>query len=172
MRRITAARSAACSLTDRVEALIVQKTSPTTGLCVNLKTPSPSGPTGHRARSRCASTSSPSKPRTRYIGSDPNLERYDPDLWTDEYNFLNQPGQADIQSDLFYDYRTNVDAYPRWQAWMQKTQPCLLVIWGKYELSFDPSEPEAYRRDVPKARNHIVMAAISLSIPPPMKSQI
>jgi pimeloyl-ACP methyl ester carboxylesterase len=30
------------------------------------------------------------------------------------------------------------------------------VIWGKYELSFDPSEPEAYRRDVPKAEVHIV----------------
>src|SRR3954466_7402563 len=46
--------------------------------------------------------------------------------------------QADIQSDLFYDYRTNVVAYPKWQAWMRKTQPRLLVIWGKYDLSFDP----------------------------------
>ena len=71
-------------------------------------------------------------------------------------HFLNQPGQAEIQSDLFYDYRTNVDAYPKWQAWMREKQPRLLVIWGKYELSFDPSEPEAYRRDVPKAEVHIV----------------
>jgi hypothetical protein len=38
----------------------------------------------------------------------------------DEFHFLNQPGQADIQSDLFYDYRTNVDAYPKWQAWMRE----------------------------------------------------
>ncbi len=30
------------------------------------------------------------------------------------------------------------------------------MIWGKYELSFDPSEPEAYRRDVPKAEVHLV----------------
>jgi transcriptional regulator of acetoin/glycerol metabolism len=45
-----------------------------------------------------------------------------------EFAFLNQPGQADIQSDLFYDYRTNVEAYPKWQAWMRKTQPRLLVI--------------------------------------------
>ena len=72
--------------------------------------------------------------RTRHVGSDPNVDRYDPDLWTDEFYFLNQPGQADIQSDLFYDYRTNVDAYPKWQAWMQKAQPRLLVIWGKYDL--------------------------------------
>jgi pimeloyl-ACP methyl ester carboxylesterase len=94
--------------------------------------------------------------KARHAGNDPNAERHDPDLWTDEFYFLNQPGQADIQSDLFYDYRTNVDAYPRWQAWMREKQPHLLVIWGEYESSFDPSEPEAYRRDVPKAEVHIV----------------
>jgi len=94
--------------------------------------------------------------RTRHVGNDPNVERYNPDLWTDEFYFLSQPSQADIQSDLFYDYRTNVDAYPTWQAWMRENQPRLLVIWGKYESSFDPSEPEAYRRDVPNAEVHIV----------------
>ena len=36
--------------------------------------------------------------------------------------FLNAPGQADIQSDLFYDYRTNVASYPKWQAWMRETK--------------------------------------------------
>jgi pimeloyl-ACP methyl ester carboxylesterase len=30
------------------------------------------------------------------------------------------------------------------------------VIWGKYESSFDPSEPESYRKDVPNAEVHIV----------------
>jgi len=94
--------------------------------------------------------------RTRHVGNDPNMERYDPDLWTDEFNFLNQPGQVDIQTGLFYDYRTNVDAYPKWQAWMRAKQPRLLVISGKYELSFDPSEPEAYRGDVPSAQVHVV----------------
>jgi pimeloyl-ACP methyl ester carboxylesterase len=62
------------------------------------------------------------------------------------------------QSDLFYDYRTNVDAYPKWQAWMQKTQPRLLVLWGKYDLSFELTEPEAYRRNVPKAQVHVLDA--------------
>ena len=90
--------------------------------------------------------------RTRHVGNDPSVERYDPDLWTDEFAFLNRPGQADIQSDLFYDYRTNVEAYPKWQAWMREKQPRLLVLWGKYESSFVPSEPEAYRLDVPNAK--------------------
>src|SRR5229473_2361935 len=96
--------------------------------------------------------------RTRHVGNDPNVERYDPDLWTDEFAFLNQPGQAEIQSDLFYDYRTNVDAYPKWQAWMREKQPRLLVIWGKYDLSFDPGEPERYRKDVPHAEVHVLDA--------------
>src|ERR1700739_3907918 len=94
--------------------------------------------------------------RARHAGDDSNSEPYDPALWTDELAFLGQPGQADIQTELFYDYRTNIDAYPKWQAWMREKQPHLLVIWGKYESSFDPSEPEAYRRDVPKAEVHIV----------------
>ena len=96
--------------------------------------------------------------RTRHVGNDPNVERYDPDLWTDEFAFLSKPGQAEIQSDLFYDYRTNVDAYPKWQEWMQRIQPRLLVLWGKYDLSFEPMEPEAYRRDVPKAQVHVLDA--------------
>jgi pimeloyl-ACP methyl ester carboxylesterase len=93
--------------------------------------------------------------RTRHVGSDPNGARYDPDLWTDEFAFLSQPGQADIQSDLFYDYRTNVEAYPTWQAWLRERQPRLLVIWGKYDLSFELSEPGAYRREVPEAEVHV-----------------
>jgi pimeloyl-ACP methyl ester carboxylesterase len=96
--------------------------------------------------------------RVRHVGHDPAIDRYDPDLWTDEFAFLSQPKQADIQSDLFYDYRNNVAAYPSWQAWMQKNQPPLLVVWGKYDSSFDISEPDAYRLDVPGAEVHILEA--------------
>jgi pimeloyl-ACP methyl ester carboxylesterase len=143
---------------DRIEALIVQDAvAHNTGLGANWKT--------RRAfwADRAANESelrtnllSLAATRTRHVGNDPNVDRYDPDRWTDEFYFLNQPGQAEIQADLFYDYRTNVDAYPKWQAWMRENQPRLLVIWGKYELSFDSSEPEACRRDVPKAQVHIV----------------
>jgi pimeloyl-ACP methyl ester carboxylesterase len=41
---------------------------------------------------------------------------------------------------------------------MREKQPRLLVIWGKYDLSFDLSEPEAYRRDVPNAEIHVLDA--------------
>jgi pimeloyl-ACP methyl ester carboxylesterase len=143
---------------ERVESLIVQDAvAHNSGLGLNWKTrrafwaDRPANEEALRVNLLSLATA-----RSRHVGDDPNVERHDPDLWTDEYYFLNQPGQAEIQSDLFYDYRTNVENYPKWQAWMQQKQPRLLVIWGKYEASFDPSEPEAYRRDVPQAEAHIV----------------
>ena len=32
------------------------------------------------------------------------------------------------------------------------------MIWGKFDPSFDISEPEAYRRDVPSAQVHVLDA--------------
>jgi pimeloyl-ACP methyl ester carboxylesterase len=96
--------------------------------------------------------------RGRHVGKDPNVERYDPDLWFDEFRFLNEPGQADLQTDLFYDYRTNVASYPMWQKWMQETHPRLVVLWGKYDPSFEATEAYAYRRDVPHAEVHMLDA--------------
>ena len=143
---------------ERIEALIVQDAvAHDTGLGANWKTRRAFW--ANRAANEGAlriNLLSLATTRSRHVGDDPNVERHDPDLWTDEFYFLNQPGQADIQSDLFYDYRTNVENYPKWQSWMRETQPRLLVLWGKYESSFDPSEPEAYRRDVPKAEVHVV----------------
>ncbi len=116
---------------ERVEALIVQDAvAHNEGLGANWKTRRAFW-TDRAAYESALRTNLLSLPttRTRHVGNDPNVERYDPDLWTDEFYFLNQPGQADIQSDLFYDYRTNVTSYPAWQAWLRKTQPRLLVLW-------------------------------------------
>lgn len=41
---------------------------------------------------------------------------------------------------------------------MHLQQPRLLVLWGKYDLSFDPGEPERYREDVPNAQVHVLDA--------------
>src|ERR1700724_2677262 len=145
---------------ERIEALIVQDAvAHNEGLGANWKTrrafwaDRPAHEEALRTNLLSLATT-----KTRHIGDDPSVELYDPDLWTDEYTFLNASGQAQIQSDLFYDYRTNVDAYPRWQAWLQKTQPKLLVLWGKHDLSFDPGEPERYRKDVPNAAVYVLDA--------------
>ena len=94
--------------------------------------------------------------RARHLGTSPHPERYDPDLWTDEFAFLCRPGQVEIQSDLFYDYRTNVASYPVWQAWLRAHRPATLVLWGRYDPSFAVAGAEAYRRDLPDTEIHLL----------------
>jgi hypothetical protein len=96
--------------------------------------------------------------RKRHIGSSPDPALYGPDLWVDEFYFLNQPGQGDIQLDLFYDYQNNVKSYPKWQQWLRDTKPPLLVIWRRYDTSFTVAGGEAYKKDNPRAEVHILDA--------------
>ncbi len=96
--------------------------------------------------------------RNRHLGTSPHPERIDPDTWTDEFYFLNQPGQGDIQTDLFFDYQNNVKSYPIWQKWLRDHRPPLLVMWGKFDSSFTVAGAQAYQRDVPGAEVHILEA--------------
>lgn len=96
--------------------------------------------------------------RLRHVGHTPHPERYDPDAWHDEFAFLSSPGQIDIQTELFYDYRTNVERYPQWQRYMREHRPPMLVLWGKHDPSFTVEGAHAYRRDVPGAQVHILEA--------------
>jgi pimeloyl-ACP methyl ester carboxylesterase len=96
--------------------------------------------------------------RNRHLGTSPHPERINPDTWTDEFYFLNQPGQADIQTDLFFDYQNNLKAYPIWQKWLRDHQPPVLVLWGRYDPSFVVAGAEAYHKDVPGAEVHILDA--------------
>jgi pimeloyl-ACP methyl ester carboxylesterase len=94
--------------------------------------------------------------RLRHVGRSPNPERYDPDSWTDEFSFLSRTGQIDIQTELFYDYRTNVERYPQWQRYLREHRPPTLVLWGQYDPSFEVAGAHAYGRDVPDAEIHLL----------------
>jgi pimeloyl-ACP methyl ester carboxylesterase len=62
------------------------------------------------------------------------------------------------QTDLFYDYRTNVESYPLWQRFLREPQPPTLVLWGRYDPSFTIAGANAYRDDVPDAEIHLLGA--------------
>jgi pimeloyl-ACP methyl ester carboxylesterase len=94
----------------------------------------------------------------RHLGASPNATNYDPDLWSDEFAFLNKSGESDIQIDLFFDYRTNVASYSAWQAWLRQAKPPTLVVWGRYDQSFEAAEAQAYKREIPDADVHLIDA--------------
>lgn len=96
--------------------------------------------------------------KARHLGNSSHPERYDPDAWDDEFAMLSRPGQHAIQAALLYDYRNNVAAYPRWQAWLRAHQPRMLVLWGRYDQSFIVPGAEQFRRDLPRAEVHILDA--------------
>ena len=96
--------------------------------------------------------------RARHLGTDPNIEAYNPDLWMDEYAYLSRPGQEQIQSELIFDYRNNIAAYPKWQSWLRENKPSTLVVWGKYDPAFTVAGAQAFIKDLPEADIHILDA--------------
>ena len=62
------------------------------------------------------------------------------------------PDYAEKQSDLIFDYQSNVKLYPVFQAYLREYRPKLLAVWGRYDPSFVWAGAEAFRRDVPEAR--------------------
>jgi putative NADH-flavin reductase/pimeloyl-ACP methyl ester carboxylesterase len=78
-----------------------------------------------------------------------------PDGWTLDHYFLERPGRKQIQVDLAFDYHTNVDLYPQWQAWLRRHQPPTLVLWGRGDPFFVEAGAVAFKDDVPDAEVHL-----------------
>jgi pimeloyl-ACP methyl ester carboxylesterase len=67
---------------------------------------------------------------------------------------MQRPNAKRVQLDLFYDYRTNVELYPQWQAFLRERQPKTIIFWGQQDIFFTPEGGEAYLTDLPKAEMH------------------
>ncbi|KAG7005666.1 hypothetical protein G7Y79_00018g044730 [Physcia stellaris] len=92
--------------------------------------------------------------RYQYTAGVPSadLPLINPTTYTLDYlQNLYTPTQKDHQLDLLYDYRTNVDLYPRFHEYFRKSQVPLLAIWGKGDPAFVPEGAKAYKRDLKDA---------------------
>ena len=87
----------------------------------------------------------------QYSHGVPDPSIISPDGYTLDDHYLRRKGAADVQLDLFGDYKSNVALYPAFQDYFRKHQPPLLAIWGKNDLFFVPAGAEAYKRDLPRA---------------------
>lgn len=50
----------------------------------------------------------------------------------------------------------NAERYPLWQRYLEERQPAMLVLWGKYDPSFEVEGAHAYRANVPGAEVHLL----------------
>ena len=93
-----------------------------------------------------------------YVHGSPSPELIAPDNWNYDFGLMTRPHSVRINLDLFYDYRTNVDLYPKWQAFLRQRQPKTLIFWGQDDIFFTREGGEAYLRDLPKAEIHRLAA--------------
>lgn len=94
--------------------------------------------------------------RFQYTDGVRDVARIDPATWLHDQALLDRPGNAEIQLDLFYDYRTNVALYPRFQAFLRERQPPTLIVWGANDTIFPAAGARAFLRDLPQAELHLL----------------
>ena len=80
-----------------------------------------------------------------------NIKQVSPDNWTFDQMFLDRPGNDAIQLDLLYDYQSNLGRYDGWHEYFRKSQPPMIILWGKNDPFFTVEGARAYQRDLPKA---------------------
>ena len=92
----------------------------------------------------------------QYTHGQPNPELISPDTWhTDQY-LLDRPGNKEIQLDLFYDYRTNLERYEGWQRLFRTHQVPALIVWGQNDAIFPAEGAHPYRRDLENVEFHLL----------------
>ena len=94
----------------------------------------------------------------QYTNGSPHPEEIQPESYYLDQALLNREGQDDIQLDLFYDYRTNVEKYPAWQKYLRESDVPVLAAWGEHDTIFVPPGAEAFRRDVKNFDLHFIDA--------------
>jgi len=98
----------------------------------------------------------PESTRWQYIHGTRNRASINPDNWLVDQYLLDRPGNQEIQLELFYDYRTNPEHYPAWQAYFKQQQPPTLVVWGRNDPIFPAAGAYPYLRDLGNIEFHLL----------------
>jgi pimeloyl-ACP methyl ester carboxylesterase len=94
--------------------------------------------------------------RSQYLDGVADRSRVDPSAWLLDQAQLDRPGNVEIQLDLFYDYRTNLELYPQFQKFFRERQPPALIVWGRNDVIFPAEGARAYLKDLPHAELHLL----------------
>ncbi|GEM11990.1 alpha/beta hydrolase fold protein [Rhodotorula toruloides] len=86
-------------------------------------------------------------------------DRVLPEIYLIEQAFLDRLGNAEIQLDLFLDYRHNAEAYSSVHTYFKQPQPPLLAVWGAGDELFVPAGAEAFNEVLPDAKHVMIDGA-------------
>jgi pimeloyl-ACP methyl ester carboxylesterase len=87
--------------------------------------------------------------------SDPTV--IDLDAWVNAHAAVADSEEAiAVQLELFADYVTNVELYPRVHEYFRTSQVPLLAVWGRNDQIFGPAGALAFGRDLPDADINLI----------------
>jgi pimeloyl-ACP methyl ester carboxylesterase len=92
----------------------------------------------------------------QYTSGSPHPEKVPLEAYHLDQYLLDRPGNNDIQLDLFYDYRTNIDIYPQFHEYLRTSKVPVLAIWGKNDAIFIPPGAEAFKKDAVNPEIHLI----------------
>jgi pimeloyl-ACP methyl ester carboxylesterase len=87
----------------------------------------------------------------QYTHGVPDPTTVSPDGYSLDNFYLARPGAAELQLDLFGDYKSNVELYPAFQTYFRTCKPPFLAVWGANDPFFLSAGAEAFKRDIPDA---------------------
>jgi pimeloyl-ACP methyl ester carboxylesterase len=85
-----------------------------------------------------------------------DVSRISPDSYTLDQRFLDRPGNDAIQLNLLHNYQSNLALYDSWHEFFRNRQPKMLILWGKNDPFFTVEGAQAYLRDIPNAKLHLL----------------
>ncbi|TDJ04540.1 MAG: alpha/beta hydrolase [Deltaproteobacteria bacterium] len=92
----------------------------------------------------------------QYTHGTEDVTRVSSDNWFHDQYLLDREGNNEIQLDMFYDYRTNVALYPKWQKLFRSFAPPTLIVWGKNDVIFPEAGAHPYKKDIKDLETHIL----------------
>lgn len=94
--------------------------------------------------------------RAQHVDGAADAGRINPDSWTLDQYWLDQPGRDQVMLDLLFDYQSNVALYPAWQRWLRERKPPVLLPWRRNDAFFPEAGARAYLDDVPDTEMHLL----------------
>lgn len=99
---------------------------------------------------------SPDGLKWQYTHGVQDAAKISPDNWNIDLQHLTREENNEIQLAMFYDYRTNVPLYPKWQKYFRDYQPPTLIVWGKNDYIFPAEGSYPYKKDLNNLEFHLL----------------
>jgi pimeloyl-ACP methyl ester carboxylesterase len=97
--------------------------------------------------------------RDEFVGEiAPHLvTRIAPDLWRLHWSLMTRK-RSEIAVQLMEGLKSNLDWFPKYQAYLRQHRPPTLIVWGPQDGYMPEASARAYLRDLPDAELHLLDA--------------